>query len=69
MNLFNINRIFCHIDVQITNIELIRGKKRVLYGMEVINKNYSRNCITDIDRKEDRVYVLNFYGKALNFTN
>lgn len=35
--------------------------------MEVINKNYSRNCITDIDRKEDRVYVLNFYGKA--FTN
>lgn len=34
MNLFNINRIFGHIDVQITNIELIRGKKRALYGME-----------------------------------
>lgn len=67
MNLFNINRIFCHIDVQITNIELIRGKKRVLYGMEVINKNYSSICITDIDRKEDRVYLLNFYGNA--FTN
>lgn len=57
MNLFNINRIFGHIDVQ----------KRALYGMEVINKNYSRICITDIDRKEDRVYLLNFYGNA--FTN
>lgn len=67
MNLFNINRIFGHIDVQITNIELIRGKKKAIYGMEVINKNYSRICIADIDRKEDRVYLLNFYGNA--FTN
>lgn len=37
--------------------------------MEVINKNYSCNCIMDIDCKEDRVYVLNFYGKVLNFIN
>lgn len=64
MNLFNINRIFGYIDVQIINIELIRGKKRVFYGIEVINKNYSCICIIDIDCKEDRVYLLNFYGNV-----